>query len=233
MCSSDLTGIRNLGRKLAAEFAGNPIEVTILISHTHWDHIQGFPFFGPMYRPDARLRVVGPAQENLDVQSLFAGQMGPIYFPVPFEAIAANMSFEHLNEGSWSADGATVSAMRVRHPSFAVGYRMDAGGRSICYIPDNELSGGSHVTASGWRDRLIESDDAVQDWIAQHPATDTQQLRRPISSHVPSTRNPPGDNRALIVAHARRTSDSPYWRSTFAARIRTGLRSSKGTSKPP
>ena len=137
------------------ETAGS-LDSVIFLTHFHWDHIQGFPFFGPLYRPDARLSVVGPVQENLDVRSLFAGQMGPIYFPVPFDAISADMTFEHLNEGTWTADGVAVSAMRVRHPSFAVGYRLEAGGRSMCYIPDNELVGGDHETAQGWRARLLQ-----------------------------------------------------------------------------
>jgi phosphoribosyl 1,2-cyclic phosphodiesterase len=148
------SGIRPLGIALIEDAA--PLDAVIFLTHFHWDHIQGFPFFGPMYRPDARLHVVGPMQQNLDVQSLFAGQMGPIYFPVPFEAVSATMTFEHLNEGTWSADGVTVSAMRVRHPSFTVGYRMDSGGRSICYVPDNELVGGGHETAKGWRERFLD-----------------------------------------------------------------------------
>lgn len=147
------SGIRPLGIHLLD--SAPPLRATIFLTHFHWDHIQGFPFFAPIYRPDARLRVIGPEQESLDVRSLFAGQMGPIYFPVPFEAIAAEMSFDHLNEGSWTADGVSVSAMRVRHPSYAVGYRLQSGGRSVCYIPDNELVGGSYDVGPGWRDRLV------------------------------------------------------------------------------
>ena len=148
------SGIRPLGTHLM-ETTGS-LDSVIFLTHFHWDHIQGFPFFGPLYRSDARLSVVGPVQENLDVRSLFAGQLGPIYFPVPFDTISAEMTFEHLNEGTWIADGVTVSAIRVRHPSFTVGYRIEAGGRSMCYIPDNELVGGNHETAKGWRARLLQ-----------------------------------------------------------------------------
>jgi phosphoribosyl 1,2-cyclic phosphodiesterase len=147
------SGIRQLGNDLIEKKA--PLDAVIFLTHFHWDHIQGFPFFGPMYRREARLRVVGPMQENLDVQSLFAGQMGPIYFPIPFEAVAAHMTFEHLNEGTWESDGISIAAMRVRHPSFTVGYRLTAGGRSFCYIPDNELVGGDYPVERGWRERLV------------------------------------------------------------------------------
>ena len=111
------SGIRPLGIHLLEE--QGPLDTTIFLTHFHWDHIQGFPFFGPMYRPEARLHVVGPQQEDLDIRSLFAGQMGPIYFPVPFEAVSAQMTFDHLNEGEWTTQGVTVYALRVRHPSFS------------------------------------------------------------------------------------------------------------------
>jgi phosphoribosyl 1,2-cyclic phosphodiesterase len=147
------SGIRPLGIHLLE--GQRTLDTTIFLTHFHWDHIQGFPFFGPMYRPDAKLHVLGPQQDQLDVRSLFAGQMGPIYFPVPFEAVSAQMTFEHLNEGSWSADGVTVNSLRVRHPSFTVGYRLQSAGRSVCYIPDNELKGGRHDLGPDWRDRLV------------------------------------------------------------------------------
>lgn len=147
------SGIRPLGMHLVD--VGAPLDTAIFLTHFHWDHIQGFPFFAPMYRPDAKLHVIGPAQENLDVRSLFAGQMGPIYFPVPFEAVSAQMAFDHLNEGAWAGSGFSVSAMRVRHPSFAVGYRLHTAGRSVCYIPDNELIGGPYDLGRGWRERVV------------------------------------------------------------------------------
>jgi phosphoribosyl 1,2-cyclic phosphodiesterase len=147
------SGIRPLGIHLLENRL--PLDTTIFLTHFHWDHIQGFPFFGPMYRPEAKLHVLGPQQDQLDVRSLFAGQMGPIYFPVPFEAISAQMTFEHLNEGAWTADGVSVSALRVRHPSWAVGYRLQTGGRSACYIPDNELVGGRFDLGRDWRKRLV------------------------------------------------------------------------------
>jgi phosphoribosyl 1,2-cyclic phosphodiesterase len=147
------SGLRPLGIHLLENRL--PLDTTIFLTHFHWDHIQGFPFFGPMYRPDAKLHVLAPQQEQLDVRSLFAGQMGPIYFPVPFEAVSAQMTFDHLNEGTWSEDGVTVSSLRVRHPSFTVGYRLESRGHSVCYIPDNELKAGPYDLGRDWRDRLV------------------------------------------------------------------------------
>lgn len=148
------TGIRPLGAKLVEE-DGVP-SARIFLTHFHWDHIQGFPFFAPLYDPRSHLRIFGPKQANVDIETLFAGQMGPIYFPIPFSAVAAEMSFEHMNEAEWEEDGVRVTSMRVRHPSFTVGYRLEAEGRSVCYVPDNELRGGEHPVQDGWRERLVE-----------------------------------------------------------------------------
>ena len=148
------TGIRALGEKLKLETTTR--RASIFLSHFHWDHIHGFPFFVPAYHPDFELRIVAPAQEGVDVESLLRGQMGPMYFPIPYDALSANISFQHLNEGSWEHDGVRMQSMRVRHTSFTVGYRVDAFGRSVVFIPDNELIGGSYPTPSGWMDSLLD-----------------------------------------------------------------------------
>ncbi len=147
------SGIRQLGLDL---LNGGSEYHHIFLTHFHWDHIQGFPFFPPLYRPEIDLKIIGPKQSNIDVRSLFAGQMGPIYFPVPFSAVAAKMSFDHLNEGTWEGDGVTLRTLRVRHPSYAVGYRIEAGGRVICFIPDDELDGEGYDLVEGWRGRLLD-----------------------------------------------------------------------------
>lgn len=148
------TGIRLLGQELNAESGTK--KASIFLTHFHWDHIQGFPFFDPVYNPEFDLRIIGPRQEGMDVEALFAGQMKPVYFPIPFEALSANLVFDHLNEGVWEHDGVRMEAMRMRHPSFTVGYRVEASGTSIVFIPDNELVGGSFPARPSWRDELEE-----------------------------------------------------------------------------
>jgi phosphoribosyl 1,2-cyclic phosphodiesterase len=147
------SGIRVLGLDL---LKNGGVYHHIFLTHFHWDHIQGFPFFPPLYRPDIDLKIIGPKQNSIDVRSLFAGQMGPIYFPVPFSAVAARMSFDHLNEGTLQIGGVTLSTIRVKHPSYVVGYRIDAGGRSVCFIPDNEVEGADYEVKEGWRRRLVD-----------------------------------------------------------------------------
>jgi len=139
------------GLRLLGLARTGPLEQEIVfLTHFHWDHIQGFPFFPPLYRTTTPLHIVAPTQETLDVRSLFAGQLGPVYFPVPFKEVSAHIVFHHLNDGVWEGDGYKITALRVRHPSFTVGYKIEVGGRVVTYIPDNELVGGSYDMPDNW-----------------------------------------------------------------------------------
>lgn len=148
------TGIRLLGQELMRE--GEAVDADIFLTHFHWDHIQGFPFFAPIYDPETRLRIIAPEQQGPDLPTLFARQMGPIYFPIPFEAVAARIHFEHLDAEGWEEGPLRVRPMRMRHPSFTVGYRVEAPSGTVCYIPDNELVGGEYPVDPDWRERLAE-----------------------------------------------------------------------------
>jgi phosphoribosyl 1,2-cyclic phosphodiesterase len=145
------SGIRPLGMEIVEK---GPNAIHIFLTHFHWDHIQGFPFFPPLYDPEDQIKVVGPKQKDIDVQNLFAGQMGPIYFPVPFNVVAATMEFQHLNEGSYEVGDAALDVIRVKHPSYVLGYRIRIGGQVICFIPDNEIEGDIYPVGPDWRQRL-------------------------------------------------------------------------------
>jgi phosphoribosyl 1,2-cyclic phosphodiesterase len=147
------SGLRLLGRKLSSE--GWSSDIHIFLTHFHWDHIQGFPFFSPLFDPSVGIQIHAPEQ-SVRIGNLFAGQMGPVYFPVPFGAVAADVHFRGLQEGGWEGAGMRVSHFRVRHPSHTVGYRVEVGGRTIGYVPDNEMRGEMYGTEPGWRDRFVE-----------------------------------------------------------------------------
>ncbi len=148
------SGIRPLGQNV---FESGPNRIHIFLTHFHWDHIQGFPFFQPLYDAEDTIHVVGPKQKDIDVQNLFAGQMGPIYFPVPFSVVAATMNFEHLNSGSYDIGDFTLDVMRVRHPSFVTGYRIRLRNTVVCFIPDNELEGEVYPEVGpDFRSRLVD-----------------------------------------------------------------------------
>jgi phosphoribosyl 1,2-cyclic phosphodiesterase len=131
------TGARRLGDQLIACNSG-PVSATILLTHTHWDHIQGFPFFAPLFQPANRFRVYGPEGTHLSLRDVLAGQMDNHYFPVELDQLAARITYEDLGEGEHQIDGMTVRAQRMNHPSPTLGYRLEAGGRAICYLADHE-----------------------------------------------------------------------------------------------
>lgn len=147
------TGAHDLGRALVAEEA--PRRGALFVSHTHWDHIQGFPFFGPLHDKDSTVHVYGPGRRVDSLRELFERQMDPRFFPVPLDSAAAELRFESVSEGTLSIGPATVHALRVKHPSHVLGYRVEVGGRSVCYVPDNELEGEGYDLGPGWGDRMV------------------------------------------------------------------------------
>lgn len=148
------TGIRPLGESMMNETGA--CEAAIFFTHFHWDHIQGFPFFLPLYDPEASLRIIGPDPGQADIEGLFARQMSPINFPVPLSAVSAHQNFSNLDGGVWEEDGFRVRAIRMKHPSFTVGHRIEYGGLSLAYMPDNELAGVGYDVGEGWRKRLVD-----------------------------------------------------------------------------
>jgi phosphoribosyl 1,2-cyclic phosphodiesterase len=145
------SGIRHLGEHLVQQ---GDVAAELFLTHFHWDHIQGLPFFRPLYTADTHLRVHGARQGTSDVQALIAGQMGPIYFPVPFEALSAQLSFRDLDATPIQVGDVEVLPHRVRHPMNTFGFRVNHAGAGIAYIPDNELIGGHYDMPPGWHESL-------------------------------------------------------------------------------
>ncbi|HEX6749356.1 MAG TPA: MBL fold metallo-hydrolase [Longimicrobium sp.] len=132
------TGIRALGRHLAHR-GEDALEAHLFITHYHWDHIQGFPFLPQLHHPGTHLCIHGPRQGDVPVDRAFAGQMTPLYFPVPLSDVPATVEFAAADGAPWSEGGVEVTAFRVRHPGVTLGYRVSAGGASVIYVPDDEL----------------------------------------------------------------------------------------------
>lgn len=115
-----------------------PINATILLSHTHWDHIQGFPFFVPLFVPGNRFRVCGPQGSHSSLPEVLAGQMEYTYFPVELDQLGAQIQYRDIMEGSEEIEGVRVSAQSLNHPARALGYRIEADGVSLLYLCDHE-----------------------------------------------------------------------------------------------
>ena len=133
------TGIRPLGLSLIDEFKGRPIDVSLLVTHTHWDHIQGFPFFLPIYNPKNKIRVLGFEGARQGLESTLFSQMESPYFPVSLRQISGHISIQELKELTFQIGEVRVQAELVNHPGICTGYRIFGSGGSICYLPDVEL----------------------------------------------------------------------------------------------
>jgi len=131
------TGARALGAKLVAH-APKPISATILLSHTHWDHIQGFPFFAPLFIPGTRITVCGPEGSGRSLREVLSGQMEFTYFPVEISQLPATITFQELGEGTYEIGGARIVAQYLHHPAMTLGYRVEADGAAVVYACDHE-----------------------------------------------------------------------------------------------
>jgi ribonuclease BN (tRNA processing enzyme) len=154
------TGIRELGRSLLERGNGDPVAGDIFLTHAHWDHIQGIPFFAPLFRKGNRFTIWGSRSLQTSVDRVVRDQMSPGVFPVSFEELEARIDFQELAEERRSGHGYEVSAISVRHPGGALGYRFTSGNpdaRALVYVSDNELSTEARYDdAPGWRGKLVE-----------------------------------------------------------------------------
>ena len=135
------TGIRELGNDLIQNgFPENLHQTEIFLTHTHWDHIQGFPFFTPIYFPDTKLRVYGPVTyEDDSLESILGGQWVYRYFPVRQVQLAAAIEYIDLKESSYDLDdGIQLTTRYLNHPLLCLGYRFEYAGKVFCTAYDTE-----------------------------------------------------------------------------------------------
>lgn len=137
------TGLRPLGRRLAARHPAGGLAVDLLLTHTHWDHIQGLPFFQPLFHPANRIGIFGPRQRGPALRDILRGQMDPAVFPVPLSSLRADLTVTEITPGDLRLPNFTVRAIDVCHPAPTLGYAIApaGGGPSVIYMTDNELGG--------------------------------------------------------------------------------------------
>jgi phosphoribosyl 1,2-cyclic phosphodiesterase len=156
------TGIRELGRTLMAGANGDGVEGDIFLTHAHWDHIQGIPFFAPLFHRGNHFTIWGSRSLQTSIDRVVRDQMSPVVFPVTFEELQARIDFQELEEERRAGCGYEVAAMGVRHPGGALGYRFterSGNGKEggLVYVSDNELNKAARYdTPAEWRQKFVE-----------------------------------------------------------------------------
>ncbi|HVC53784.1 MAG TPA: GAF domain-containing protein [Stellaceae bacterium] len=130
------TGAAVLGRELME--AGGKLRGHILIGHTHWDHIQGLPFFEPLFVPGNEWDIYAPRGLRQTLRDTLAGQMEYTYFPVELEQLGATIRYHDLVEGNFRVGDINVTAQYLNHPALTLGYRLQADGATVVYSCDHE-----------------------------------------------------------------------------------------------
>ena len=130
------TGAHGLGQALMAN--GPRCDGHLMITHTHWDHIQGFPFFAPLFVPGNTWDIYAPGALGRQLEQTLAGQMEYNYFPVTLAQLGATIRFHDLSEGEFAIGGVRVTAQYLNHPALTLGYRMQCGGNAVVYSVDHE-----------------------------------------------------------------------------------------------
>jgi phosphoribosyl 1,2-cyclic phosphodiesterase/CRP-like cAMP-binding protein/CheY-like chemotaxis protein len=157
------TGARELGLAL---LAAGPPPIHILLSHTHWDHIQGFPFFAPAYLPGAIVNVYATPGLERTLEETLSGQMQHTYFPVRLSELRARIAVHEVGEGTFRVGGITIHSQYLNHTAPGLGYRLEVGGVSVVYATDHEPFWWEGPTAAPAERLLHPGDRRHLEWMA-------------------------------------------------------------------
>jgi phosphoribosyl 1,2-cyclic phosphodiesterase len=133
----------DMGTGMVAFGASQPLDGTFrasaLVSHAHWDHIQGLPFFAPINRPGAVLDVYGPGDEGLSLTEIFDRYVAPPVFPISWRDLAGTIRLHETSPGTISVGSCRVRVCSVPHPGSTLGYRVEADGVAVAYVSDHQM----------------------------------------------------------------------------------------------
>src|ERR1044071_2064309 len=132
------SGIRDLGVSLDREFQARPIKLSLLITHAHWDHILGFPFFKPAHDSKNEIRILGFDGAGATFREIMTEPMRSPFFPISMRELSARMDINKLNEMKFSLGKLDIHAAFVNHPGVCVGYRIFTSSGSVAFLPDHE-----------------------------------------------------------------------------------------------
>ena len=173
------TGLRNYGDALVREDRVAGYRADVLLTHLHWDHIQGLPFFAPMAMGGGTLAVYGPEQRGISLGDAFRGVMCPPYFPIFPEDLRGDVTFQGVAGDDFACNGAKVRSRWVRHTDPTLGFRVEVGGISVAYLPDHGPGTAPDDPDDFIPDDVLELCDGVDLLVhdAQHTA-DEYEIKR-------------------------------------------------------
>lgn len=154
------TGIINLAASLKQEGGGRPLSVNVLLTHFHWDHIQGLPFFAPLYDAKNQFRFYSE-RPTAAIAEILEGQMSRPYFPVPFETLGAHREFVDTRDQEIRLGDLHIRSFPINHPQGACGYRVEANGAVVVHVSDHE-HGDARIDA-GIREQAQGADVLIYD----------------------------------------------------------------------
>jgi len=166
------TGIRPLGMEF--ESGKEDVDIYLLITHIHWDHIMGFPFFSPIYNPSTRILVDGFNLCMKGIRYSFDNKMGDGFWPIKFEELKANIQYiDKLSNGYLEIDDTTIDSIHLRHPQGSLGFRFREEDKTLVFLTDNELdvngkSFSNYITFCHKADILIHDSQYIPEEILQH-----------------------------------------------------------------
>jgi len=157
------TGAHGLGQALARS-EPRPLHGHLLIGHTHWDHIQGFPFFTPLFVPGNEWHVYGPRGVGTSLRETLSGQMQYNYSPITLDALGATLHYHDLVEGTLEVGDIHVTTQYLNHPALTLGYRLEVDGVTVVYSTDHEPH--SRIRASGSTEPIVGQDSRHAQFLA-------------------------------------------------------------------
>lgn len=146
------TGIRALGNSLNYKEGG--LDITLFLTHYHWDHIQGLPFFGPAYHPNDTIRIMGIDRPELHIREIISAQMEPIYFPVSLSRLKAEIKFDIIWGKYFEIGDIRVETIEAKHLGPTLSYKISFNGKSLVYMTDTELD--RNGTDSKLLDKIVD-----------------------------------------------------------------------------
>jgi phosphoribosyl 1,2-cyclic phosphodiesterase len=212
------TGMRQLGNKLAREANGQPANYHVLLSHVHWDHIQGLPFFSPAYVAGTRISIYALLTAADELHQVIGGITRHEFFPMSLEAVPAQFEFHQVEPGvDFAVGGFHVMPIALNHPFGAVGYRVDADGSSWAYVADTApfdrvlhkqhflagpeaLSEDDRIALAAMRDALVRRLEGVDTVVYDTHFTEDEYRRFPHYGHS----TPEQALELCAAAHVRR-----------------------------